>query len=151
MAISWYTLNWDSEQSLGDLLSTIERQLASIGELSETPSITKRAVSDSFLEEGWAENFKLPESNLYVSFKKDRIACCVQLGNVARVYADLLKLQNLFDRAVVDRALLFVPSDELSKRFGANHASFGRTVRDVETLAKSLTCPILVVSLEIAS
>lgn len=151
MAISWYTLNWDAEQPPEDLFLVIERQLASIGVLSEAPSITKKAISGTFLEEGWVENFKLPESNLYVSFKKDRVACCVQLGNVARVYADLLKLQNLYDRDVVDTAVLLVPSDELSRRFGANHASFGRTVRDLETLSKSLTCPILVMSLEIVS
>lgn len=151
MTLSWFTLNWGSEKYLMELLTTIEGQLSSIGELSETPSITKKAIAGTFLEEGWAENFKLPGSNLYVSFKRDRVASCVQLGNVARVYADLLKLQNLFDRGVVDWAVLLVPSDELSKRFGANHASFGRTVRDIETLSKSLVCPILVVSLEIAS
>lgn len=133
--------------SVSDLLDEIRRDTLSLIDVPDSPSDLKLAINDKFLEAGWAQNFKISGSNLYVSFKRDRTAACVQLGNVARVYADILKLQNLFDRKVIDRAILIVPSDSLSKEFGANHASFGRTVRDIETLALSITCPILVVSI----
>lgn len=147
MAIEWYSANWEDGKAVSELLDEIQGDTFSLIDVPDSPRDLNLALSDKFLEAGWAQNFKISGSNLYVSFKRDRTAACVQLGNVARVYADLLKLQNLFDRKTIDNAILIVPSDPLSKEFGANHASFGRTVRDIETLSLSLTCPLLVMSI----
>jgi len=146
MVTEWFSINWDSDSQPSQLFESVRRHFAGVTFVADSPRTLNEVIAGKFLEGGWAQTFKLPGSNMSVSFLRERTAACVQLGNVARVFADLLKLQNLFDRKLIDHAILLVPSDALSKQFGANHASFGRVVRDLETLALSLSCPILVMS-----
>jgi len=73
----------------------------------------------------------------------------LQTGNVARVYADLLKLQALFLEGRITAAVLIVPSKELSKTFGNNIASFDRLVSELAVFQAVITVPLFVIGLEV--
>ena len=61
----------------------------------------KSLIGEKMGDLGWADSVKLKSTNLTVSFMKNKIGVCFQLGNVARSYADLLKLQFLFQEGVI--------------------------------------------------
>lgn len=100
------------------------------------------------MSDGWAKNVKIAGSNLSVSFLRESIAVCVQLGNVSRTYADLLKMQTLIASGRVGIAVEVVPAIGASKLMGSNHASFERLIRDLELFKHTIVGPILVVGLE---
>lgn len=112
------------------------------------PAAVNKAISRRFLSDGWAKDVKIAGSNLSVSFLRERIAVCVQLGNVSRTYADLLKMQTLIASGRIGIAVEVVPAIGASKLMGSNHASFERLVRDLDLFKTTIVGPILVVGLE---
>lgn len=107
-----------------------------------------KAISRRFLGDGWAKDVKIAGSKLSVSFLREQIAVCVQLGNVSRTYADLLKLQTLIVSGRIGLAVEVVPVISASKQMGSNHASFERLVRDLDLFKTIIVGPILIMGLE---
>lgn len=112
------------------------------------PAAVNKAIARRFLGDGWAKGVKLAGSNLSVSFLREQVAVCVQLGNVSRTYADLLKMQTLIASGRIGLAVEVVPAIGASKQMGSNHASFERLVRDLDLFKATIVGPILVVGLE---
>jgi hypothetical protein len=97
---------------------------------------------------GWADRVKIKDDNqLTVSFVKGKIGVCIQLGNVARTYADLLKLAYLWDRKVIDVAVVLVPDSHESKLLGANYANFDRLSREIDIFKEIIKVPTLILAL----
>ena len=62
----------------------------------DNPKYIKSVVSERFNEKGWADRVRIVAStNLTINYMKNKVGVCFQLGNVARMYADLLKLETL--------------------------------------------------------
>jgi hypothetical protein len=99
-----------------------------------------------FAEAGWALTYSLENSNLTIPFLKDKVGVCVQLGNVCRVYADLLKLRALFLNGKIRFGVLVVPSQEYSQQLGSNHADSVRLERDLDVLYPAIELPLLVIA-----
>lgn len=55
---------------------------------------------------------------------KNRVGVCFQLDNVARMYADLLKLQVLGKNGKIDAGVIIVPYGHESKLLGANYPRY---------------------------
>jgi hypothetical protein len=108
------------------------------------PGDINAAIRKSFLSRGWASSVKLPGSNLSVSFVRGNAAMCVQLGNMSRMYADLLKLQTMFRSDRCKLALEVVPSLDAATVMGSNHANYDRLRRELKLFALTITCPMLV-------
>ena len=68
------------------------------------------------------------------------------MGNISRVYADLLKLETLFRLGEIERSAMIVPNDSYSAFLGSNHASYSRVLRDLTALDISLSVPLLLYS-----
>ncbi len=132
-----------------DLLGTIGRHLDNGGQCRALgPRQARTLVGRSFAADGWASRVPVLGSNLTVSFMREGTAVCLQLGNVARTYADMLKLQALFAAGRIVDAALVVPDEPLSHDLGSNHASFDRTEREIELFANVITVPILLVGVD---
>src|SRR4051794_16820152 len=57
------------------------------------PQEIKARVAERFNRLGWADRVRVNNnSKLTINFMKDRVGICFQLGNIARTYADILKL-----------------------------------------------------------
>jgi hypothetical protein len=79
---------------------------------------------------------------------KNRTALCVQTGNAARVYADLLKLQALNTAGKIDSAVCLLFTKSAGKKVGSNLASFERLVLELRTVLRGVvTVPLLVIGL----
>lgn len=113
---------------------------------SDGPRALRVEWSERFARDGWACDVGVLGSNLSVSFMREHIAACAQLGNVARTYADLMKLQALFRADTISMGVMIVPDDEWSRALGSNHASFSRLSRDVDLFERVIDVPLLLVA-----
>jgi len=132
----------------GILLNELKEILADdllLGKSS--PKIIKKAIGEKFNDRGWADNVRVGNSKLTVSFLKSKVGVCFQIGNVARTYADILKLSQLFKTGVIDVGVMIVPDKIESKKMGANYAKFDRLSNELKHFKDIIPIPILVLSL----
>lgn len=79
---------------------------------------------------------------------RESIGLCLQTGNMARMYADLMKLQTLYLDNAIQAAVLVLPSQPVALAIGENIAQAARLERELEIFRKAFYVPTLVVSLE---
>jgi hypothetical protein len=111
------------------------------------PRKIKTYVSHELNSLGWADSIRIGTTNLSVNYMKNRVALCLQLGNVARTYADILKVQYLFETKVIDLGILVVPDNVASRDFGTNYARFDRLVSELQLFESFIQAPIFVIGL----
>lgn len=108
------------------------------------------SVAREMFLRGWSDRVPVAirQSKLTISSIKERTGLCVQFGNFARVYADLLKLEALRRAGHINSAILVVLDDELARRLGSNLARFERVERELKVFHSVLECPILLLGLQ---
>lgn len=111
------------------------------------PSEIKSIIGEKFAEKGWADKIKVGQSRLTISFLKQKVGVCFQLGNVARTYADILKLGQLGKKNVIEVGVIIVPHKIESKLLGANYAQYDRLSSEVKHFQDIINLPILVIGL----
>lgn len=98
---------------------------------------------------GWSGKVKIsPNHNLTVTGMKGGVAACVQFGNVSRSYADLLKLQALYERGKCDGAIFILPTKAAADAMASNLANADRLVRELELFRSIINIPIKVLGVE---
>ncbi|MCD7963783.1 MAG: hypothetical protein LUF90_09640 [Rikenellaceae bacterium] len=113
----------------------------------KSPSEIKKLIGNGFNSKGWADNVKVDNSNLTVNFVKDGVGVCFQIGNVARTYADILKLMHLHNKGKIEIGVMIVPAPSASKTLGANYARYDRLARELNLYKDIITVPILAIGL----
>lgn len=111
------------------------------------PKQIKSRISGKFNDKGWADKVRLGSSKLTINFLKSKVGVCFQIGNVARTYADILKLCQLYKNGVIDVGIMIVPHKPESKKLGANYAQFDRLASELEQFKDIISTPILVLGL----
>lgn len=101
-------------------------------------------------QEGWSNEVRLdPSSNITITGMRGRVGLCVQLGNVSRTYADLMKLQTLFLRGSLDAGIILLPGYTASHIFGPSIADGDRLERELKIFAAVISMPLWVVSFDV--
>lgn len=111
------------------------------------PKIIKEKTNERFNQNGWADKVKVGASNLTINFLKKKVGICFQIGNVARTYADILKLSQLNKKGIIDVGVIIVPQRIESKLMGANYAQFERLVKELAQFKEIVSTPIIVFGL----
>lgn len=95
---------------------------------------------------GWSDKVRISSKQaITVTSKKGKMALCLQTGNMARFYADLLKLQSQFLDGKIEVAIYILPMQAAAKKLGDNIAQFERFTREIDTVFyKVITVPIIV-------
>lgn len=109
-------------------------------------------VRDSILsalsKKGWSGEVIVDrESAITITSVRERIGLCIQTGNMARMYADLMKLQVLYVRRSIDAAVLVLPTARTAKLFGSNVANQERLMRELSIFSPVITVPLVAVGL----
>ena len=69
------------------------------------------AFLDSLKSSGRSREVPVAEgSDMTITSMKDEVGLCLQTGNMARIYADLIKLQTLYLDNAIKAAAIIVPS-----------------------------------------
>jgi hypothetical protein len=69
---------------------------------------------------------------------------------MARIYADLMKLQTMYLDNSIKSAAIILPSNSLAKQLGSNIAQAKRLERELEIFKKAYHVPTLIFALESA-
>lgn len=97
---------------------------------------------------GWSDKFKIsPDSNISITSHKEDVGLCIQTGNMGRFYADLLKLEFLFNQERIQAAFYILPDKALSKFWGENIANFERMKNEVGIFSKILHTPLYIIGI----
>lgn len=114
----------------------------------DNPKHIKSVVSERFNEKGWADRVRIVAStNLTINYMKNKVGVCFQLGNVARMYADLLKLETLGLDRKIEVGVIILPDALESSKLGANYARFDRLKKELQVFSRIFTLPMVVLSL----
>ncbi len=110
-------------------------------------------MRDAFLKgllvAGWSAEMQISkDSKMTITSSKADVGLCLQLGNYARIYADLLKLQTLYLNRSIRSAIVVVPSRPIANILGDNLANAKRLEGELEILRLAYSVPTLVFSLE---
>jgi hypothetical protein len=110
-------------------------------------------IRDAFLSalkaHGWSGEVLIsPDSDMTITSGKSEVGLCLQTGNVARVYADLIKLQSLYLDNAIKGSIIIVPSQPIALKLGSNIAQATRLIRELSIFQKAYNVPTLLFSLE---
>lgn len=113
------------------------------------PLIRNHIMSD-LIENGWSGEVKISiESKISIASQKNKIGLGVQTaGNMARMYADLMKLQKLQLDDILTAGILILPTVNAAKQLGENLANSDRLQSELTIFKKVIFMPILVIAFE---
>ncbi len=98
---------------------------------------------------GWSGELVVSqESKISITSIKGSTGLCLQTGNMARMYADLLKLQKLYLDNSIASAVMIVPSEPVAKALGANLAHATRLERELAIFKKVIHVPMVIYAIE---
>lgn len=109
----------------------------------------RRALLEHLKASGWSgEVLVARSSDMTITSLKQGVGLCVQTGNMARMYADLVKLQTLYLDNAITAAVLVLPSQPLALQIGDNIAQANRLERELEIFRKAYHVPTVLLALE---
>jgi hypothetical protein len=97
---------------------------------------------------GWSDETILSaDAKISITSRKGEIGLCVQTGNMGRFYADLMKLEFLFNKGMIQAAVYVLPVKELANKWGENIANFERFTKEVGIFSQIIHTPLFVIGI----
>ncbi|MGM1055467.1 MAG: BglII/BstYI family type II restriction endonuclease [Bacteroidota bacterium] len=112
-----------------------------------SPAAIKDFMEDKLTTCQWVDKVRVGKSRLTINFLKEDIGVCFQIGNVARTYADILKLNHLGCSGIINVGVIIVPHHLESKKLGTNYANFERLKSEITLFQYELKTPMVVYGL----
>lgn len=130
-----------------ELRTVIEEYKKTLG--MYTISDFKKYLIPAIHKKGWSDEYYLDRtSKITITSIKEKTGLCIQTGNMARMYADLLKLQSLYSRGTITGGVLILATASCGKSFGGNVASYERVIRELAIFEKVITMPLLIIGFD---
>lgn len=107
------------------------------------------AFTQALISSGWSGELQIAaDSKITITSCRKSTGLCFQTGNMARMYADLLKLQTLYLNGTITCGALVLPSSVVARKIGDNIANASRLERELAIFKKVISLPSLIFSLE---
>jgi len=137
----------EEDTQLSEVLEAIR---ASEGRMyKKAGPIIRAELLQQLTARGWPGEVALSSgSDTTITSLRNRTGLCLQTGNFARVYADLLKLQHLYVGGRIDRAILVTWGADAAVELGENLANAKRVTRELKLFSNVLPTPMYLVSIE---
>ena len=95
----------------------------------------KDDLSSQLIALGWSGKVLLSsKSNISITAMLKNIGLCTQTGNMARMYADLMKLQALYMDQKIKAAIFVIPTKACANSFGGNVANYERFLNELTNI-----------------
>ena len=88
------------------------------------------------------------DSGLTITSMKENVGLCLQTGNMARMYADLMKLQTLYLDLAITSVAIILPSYPAAMILGSNIAQATRLERELDIFKMAYNVPTLIFAME---
>ncbi len=109
----------------------------------------KQYLMPAIRRKGWSDEYYLDQtSKITITSIKEKTGLCIQTGNMARMYADLLKLQALYSRRTINCGILILATASCGRTFGGNVASYERVIRELDIFDRVITMPLLIIGFD---
>lgn len=109
----------------------------------------RTAILGGLTTKGWSGEVALAaDSEITITSAKNKIGLCLQTGNMARMYADLMKLQKLYVDGAIIAGIMIVPSAPCAKKLGSNLANATRLSKELKIFERVITAPLVILALE---
>ena len=110
----------------------------------------KDDLSTKLVTLGWSGKVSLSsKSNISITAMLKNIGLCTQTGNMARMYADLMKLQTLYMDEKIKAAVFVIPTKACANSFGGNVANYERFLNELTNIfSKVITIPMLIIGFD---
>lgn len=109
----------------------------------------KKYILPAIHKNGWSQEYCLDRvSKITITSIKEKIGLCIQTGNMARTYADLLKLQALFSKGIITGGILIVATSNCGRSFGGNIASYERIIKELSIFYQVITIPLVIIGFD---
>ncbi|OZQ67683.1 restriction endonuclease [Paenibacillus sp. VTT E-133280] len=151
MKLTLHSHNFGSEAISEQVLNPLMKRLSEIQFEFRENSATdlRKLVLECLIELGWSDQVKVDrESNITITSMKNNVGLCLQLGNMARFYADILKLEVLHQKDTAVSAIYILPCKNAASKLGSNIAHFDRFTEELSIFKHIITIPIAVIGLE---
>src|SRR3972149_684552 len=136
-----YTTLSDQDQIVVEAIELIRNTTFEIKKGNS--KLLREKILQSFHRCGWSGKVKLgPETGISVTAAKNDYAFCLQTGNMGRFYADLLKLQYLYQKKKIKAAIYVLPTKKAASTLGSNLANFERMTNEVLLFSETITIPM---------
>lgn len=105
----------------------------------------RKEMKERLSKEGWAGPYRINmDSQITITAFQKEVGLCVQTGNVSRIYADLLKLQTLYNRGKISAGVIIVPLEKTASILSFNMATYERLTRELAIFDRVITMPIAI-------
>ena len=110
----------------------------------------KDDLSDQLKTKGWSGQVKLSsKSSISITSILRNIGLCTQTGNMARMYADLMKLQAMYMDDKIKAAIFVLPTKACANSFGGNVANYDRFLNELTNIfSKVITIPMVIIGFD---
>jgi hypothetical protein len=107
-------------------------------------------ILESLKHYGWSDPVRISaKRGLTLTAKHGSTALCLQTGNMARFYADLLKLQAQYLDNKISSAIYILPMKKAAKKMGDNLANYERLTAELKNMfSKVITVPMLIIGFD---
>ena len=113
--------------------------------------LIKAHVTDYLTARGWVSSIRVDPTRRPTinEFHPDGILLQIQVGNAARAFYDLMKMQSMYEHDMCKAGVLIAPSAEASRKLGGNLANIDRITDELEWLyQEQIRIPLLLLSFE---
>ncbi|TBX18515.1 BglII/BstYI family type II restriction endonuclease [Nioella sediminis] len=110
----------------------------------------RNEVLDRLKDQGWTDKVQVAHgSKITIASQKNRIGLGIQTaGNMSRMYADLIKLQQMYLDGLIDVGVLILPTAVAARILGDNLANSDRLEGELVIFRKVIHMPIVIVSFQ---
>ncbi len=110
----------------------------------------KDDLSDQLKTKGWSGQVRLSsKSSISITAMLRNIGLCTQTGNMARMYADLMKLQAMYMDEKIKAAIFVLPTKACANSFGGNVANYDRFLNELTNIfSKVITVPMVIIGFD---
>lgn len=150
MHLQFYLHNFRKERTAEPIFNDVRKTLGdlNIASSKRTP-LFRDMIVESLSKLGWSDQVAIsPDCKIKITSQKEDVGLCLQTGNMARFYADLIKLQTLYSEDKIKAAIFLIPTKIESKKMGSNIANFDRLTSELPVFAHTIELPLYVIGFE---
>lgn len=109
----------------------------------------RRVILNELMDKGWSGKVQIaPAIGITITSMRDNTALCLQTGNMARFYADLLKIQYLYQNNKAEESIYILPTKRCAIVMGDNLANFERFTSELDVFKDIISTPIVVIGID---
>ena len=126
-------------------LYRVLREVKGTYKLKSAPKL-RRTILDKLKEIGWTTEVPIAlKPRVTITSKNGDVGLCMQFGNMARFYADLLKMQCFFENGRITSGIYIIPTKSAAKAMASNMVHYERVTKELELYKNIIDMPLLVI------